>query len=76
VQVDGCVVENSTARVLSGQTSRQSLRRTLKLAFGTDFAEASINPVERTTIHPTGRVTGGVRGGWFAFAHFYRSAEE
>ena len=34
-----------------------------------------INPVERTTSQPTGRVAGGgVRGGWLAFAHFYRSA--
>ena len=73
VQVDGCVVEGGTARVLSGQTSRQSLGRTLKLAFGTDFAEASIHAVERTARQPTGRVAGvGVRGGWLAFAHFYR----
>ena len=32
-----------------------------------------INPVERTASQPTGRVGEvGVRGGWLAFAHFYR----
>ena len=32
-------------------------------------------PVERTASQPTGRVAGGgVRGGWLAFAHFYRWA--
>ena len=48
VHVDGCVVEGGTARVLCGQTSRQSLGRTLKLEFGSDFADASINSVEIT----------------------------
>jgi len=36
-----------------------------------------INPVERVASQPAGRVAGGgVRGGWLAFAHFYRWAEE
>jgi hypothetical protein len=34
-----------------------------------------IQAVERTASQPTGRVAGvGVRGGWLAFAHFYRYA--
>jgi len=39
--------------------------------------ELANNPVERTASQPTGRVGGGgVRGGWLAFAHFYRCAGE
>ena len=35
-----------------------------------------IQAVERTVIQPTGRVGEvGVRGGWLAFAHFYRWAQ-
>jgi hypothetical protein len=48
VHVDGCVVEAGIARVVCGDTSRASLARTLKLAFGTDFAAASINSVQPT----------------------------